>query len=177
MYKITCPNRLLSASLFTWCFWTNPNVFIRTECNRKSIFYVIDNSQACLRLSTVLEDVDFAEQGLSWGVLALVKDLLESKGTLQATYMLFFSHMDLSMLVATARPALRVPNSSLGVHISENTDTKIFHFDFSRWLNIVREKGMAVSWGYSVDMIWRQQGSKIGMAAGTDCIKIYLEKP
>lgn len=74
-----------------------------------------------------------------------MKGLLESKGILQATYMLFFSHMDLSMLVATARPALGVPNSSLGVHISEKTDMKIFHFDFSRWLNIVREKGMAVS--------------------------------
>lgn len=51
-----------------------------------------------------------------------MRDLLESKGILQTIYTLLSSHMDLSMLVATARPALRIPNSSLGVHIQEKTD-------------------------------------------------------
>lgn len=51
------------------------------------------NLQICLRLSTALEDADFAEQGLISGVLALLEGLLQSKGILQATYILLFSHL------------------------------------------------------------------------------------
>lgn len=81
---------------------------------------------------------------------------------------IYTTHMDLSMLTATARPARRIPHGAFG---------EIFHSGFSRQLNsIAVEKGMAVPWGIVLLCFVRQQRSKTGIAADTDYINIHIQR-